>query len=164
MTLERHRSIHIRVAADADFERAITIYRLAFAPLRSTYRFVSEVAAHQEKRAREGVRLLAELGGEAVGTVQYRLDPRHVHILNLAVHPDHQGRGVARGLIDHIAGLAPSLGHEWIVADTIRETGNVAFFERLGFRLIREEIAEQVESDLFDTLHIVYLERRASGS
>ena len=72
-------------------------------------------------------------------------------MVGLFVHEHHRRRGVARALLD---ALGPRLS-----LFTIRETGNVPIFERLGFAVVREELATEYVSDAHAQLHEVYMER-----
>jgi ribosomal protein S18 acetylase RimI-like enzyme len=159
-TMRRRATITIReAAAGADAAAASAVVEAAFAPLASVYRPVGEAAARQAERAKEGTRLVAEVGGRVVGTVQYAVHRDHVHVIGLAVHPDAQRMGVARALIVWIASLAPGLRRDIVRLDTIRETGNVAVFERLGFRTIKEAIPTWCASDDHSEVHEVTMER-----
>ncbi|MGE4003307.1 MAG: GNAT family N-acetyltransferase [Planctomycetaceae bacterium] len=117
------------------------------------------MAARQADRGREGVRLVAEWEGQVVATVQFDRHERHVHVIGLAVHPQFQRRGIARDLLDSIAVRARSLGHQVVVLDTIKETGNVDRFEKLGFCVYDERVTADFESDQFPQLHEVRMER-----
>ncbi len=88
----------IREAEVTDAAQVAAVGEAVFAPLRSIYQPVGEVRACQAERAKEGTRLVAELDGRIVGTVQYAIHREHVHVIGLAVHPDTRRRGVARRL------------------------------------------------------------------
>jgi len=65
-------------------------------------------------------------------------------------------------LVDFVSDTARTLGHKIVSARTIRETGNVEIFERLGFRVVKEETAKWCVSDRYPTLHDAYLERQVA--
>jgi len=153
-------TVRIRPAGPADRECAWQVYRAAFAPLRAVYRPPGDVEAHERKRAQLGHRLVAHCSRVLVATVQYEVHARHVHLIGLAVDPRHQRRGIGALLVDHVAKLAPALGHAVLALDTIRETGNVPIFERMGFHVTSERRTELFESDVFPQLHEVLMERR----
>lgn len=152
--------ITIRQAKPQDADAVAAVFDAAFRPLRSIYRPIGEVAARQADRAREGTRLVAEIDGRLVATVQFDCHQEHVHVIGLAVHPDFQRLGIARRVIDRIAAEAPSLGYNLIVLDTIRETGNVPLFEKLGFRVFDEGVTSCFTSEVYPVLHEVKMERR----
>lgn len=130
-----------------------------FARLRSVYRPTREAVARQAERAKEGTRLVAEIEGRIVGTVQVARHKDHVHLIGLAVHPGFQRMGVARRMIEWVVARAPALGYNIVALDTIKETGNVALFERMGFRVVDEEVANWCVSDDYGELHDVRMER-----
>ena len=82
-----------------------------------------------------------------------------MHLIGLAVHPDYQNRGVARSMIEWAARRVPSYGHSILVLDTIREAGSVPLFEKMGFRVISETVANWCESNDYPELHDVTMER-----
>ncbi|QDT93320.1 GNAT family N-acetyltransferase [Gimesia algae] len=151
--------ILIREATPADAAEVTTVFETAFAPLRSIYRPTGAALARQAERAQTGTRLVAEIDGKIVATVQYDLHAEHIHVIGLAVHPDFQRKGIARQLLDWICIRAKNLGQPAVVLDTIRETGNVPLFEKLGFRVTHEETATWCVSEKYQAVHDVKLER-----
>ena len=156
--------ILIREATPADAAAATTVFETAFAPLRSIYRPTGAALARQAERAQVGTRLVAEIDGTIVATVQYDLHADHIHVIGLAVHPDFQRKGIARHLLDWICIQAKNLGQPAVMLDTIRETGNVPLFETLGFRITHEETATWCVSETYRELHDVKLERLVKRS
>ena len=59
-----------------------------------------------------------------------------------------------------MADQAAALGFSTLVTDTIEETGNVAFFAHLGFKVTERDVASEFESDTHEVLHVVKLERK----
>ena len=51
--------------------------------------------------------------------------------------------------------------HRAIMLATIRETGNVTIFQRLGFEPVAESIAHWCVSERFEQLHDVTMEKSA---
>ncbi len=151
--------ITIRKATVDEADVVAAVFEAAFAPLRSIYRPKADIASRQAERAKEGIRIVAELDGRVVATVQFDSHKEHVHVIGLAVHPHFQRMGIARRLIDWITVQAPTLGHNVVVLDTIKETGNVALFEKMGFRVFHEGISRCFESDRYPLLHEVKMER-----
>lgn len=128
-------NITIREATADDAVAVTEVSSAAFAPLRSIYRPTSEAIARQAertKRGEAGTRLVAEIAGRVVGTVQFANNHQHIHVIGLAVSPDFQRLGVARRMLEWIVALATSLGRNRVVLETIKETGNVPLFENLA--------------------------------
>ena len=100
--------------------------------------------------------------GRVHGTVSYYLDPPYVRLFRLAVDPQQRRAGVARALIEHLeTQQARSRGFE-LALYTIVETGNVAIFEKLGFRVRRQVIASYATGSKGQPVHEAEMVRASS--
>jgi GNAT superfamily N-acetyltransferase len=93
-------------------------------------------------------RVLVALDGERiVGHLQLTdaADRRPaLEIKNMAVVASHRGRGIGRALVDAAVALARREGRATlVVATAAADTGNLRFYQRLGFRM------RSVERDAF---------------
>jgi len=160
MTMKIHRAygFEISIATPNDRHEARHLHERAFSKWQSVYRFTGEALARQELRFDEGTRLVARSKSVLAGTLQFRSDAHHIHLLGIAVAPEYQHRGIARAMVAFVAELAPSLGHRTLALDTIVETGNVQLFERMGFALVRTETAQDCVSDRYESLHLAIME------
>jgi len=87
-------------------------------------------------RANLGDFAVAEVDGEVVGCCALsELGPGLGEIRSLAVRADMNGRGIGRGIIEHLMTRAWSRGFAEVLALTRR----VSLFERLGFHVTRRE-------------------------
>jgi ribosomal protein S18 acetylase RimI-like enzyme len=94
--------------------------------------------------------LLAEEGGEAVGTVYANVSSRHFgYVFGLYTRPAARRRGIARALMRSIAAVLRDQGRGYIVlsVDTPNE-GARAFYNRLGF----VDAARTLRTDVEDLL------------
>lgn len=153
----------VRPADPADLGASAEISQRAFARLREVYRPTAEHAARERESPADLDHVVAECDGRVVGTVRIRHDTDYWFVIGLAVDPAFQRQGIARAMLDWLYASACQSGHGLALA-TIRETGNVAVFERLGFEVVKEEPATWCESDRFETLHDVYLVREVGDS
>ena len=83
----------------------------------------------------DGLFLVAETRGEPIGTVMAGYDGHRGWIYYLAVHPDHQGNGVGRALMESAERHIESLGCPKInlqIRDDNPEV--VTFYQRMGYR------------------------------
>jgi ribosomal protein S18 acetylase RimI-like enzyme len=84
-------------------------------------------------------RALVALEGDAVvGHLQLTPtgDPAEAQVKNTAVDPAHQGRGIGRALMAAAVEVARDDGRSTlVVATAAADTGNLRFYQRLGFRL-----------------------------
>jgi len=132
----------VRAASLADLAAAESLARAAFEELRRFYRPKDSAPATSS-----GLRLVAEVDGRLVGTVLYEIESDHVHLRGLAVDSRYRRLGVARSLVEHLSGLATAAELPALSLYTIKQTGNVAVFERLGFRTVHEEAASWATRD-----------------
>ena len=90
--------------------------------------------------------LVAVDGDRIVGHLQLTETdrPSALEIKNMAVAPSHQGRGIGRSLVGAALALAHREGRSaLIVATAAADTGNLRFYQRLGFRM------RSIERDAF---------------
>jgi N-acetylglutamate synthase-like GNAT family acetyltransferase len=69
---------------------------------------------------------------------QYYFDKKFLRILGLGVHEDFRLKGIARSFINHIIDLANTKECFALRLFTIKGTGNVPIFERIGFEIVGE--------------------------
>jgi ribosomal protein S18 acetylase RimI-like enzyme len=101
--------------------------------------------------------LVARLAGDIVGHLQITKTerPAELEIKNIAVAENHRGRGVGRALVEAAIALAREDGRsELVVATGAADTGNLRFYQRLGFRMLSIErdaftIATGYEADVY---------------
>ncbi len=83
--------------------------------------------------------VLARLGGTAVAGLRFVREPQALHVRRLAVDPAYQGRGIGRALMEWVQAHARGQGLRQIRVGVRRELpGNRAFYERLGYQVVRE--------------------------
>jgi len=78
-----------------------------------------------------------------VGVAECIARPLALYVQGVAVASTHRRRGVAGALLGHLATLAVDMGLPVVQVATIKETGNVEVFKRLGFEVIEERISER---------------------
>lgn len=94
----------------------------------------------QAARIANGELFLLEEEGRLLGVVTMNPTPDAMHIFNLAVHPDAQGRGLLRRLIGHAESAARARNLPRLTLFTnVAMTTNRAIYAHLGFREVREE-------------------------
>lgn len=86
---------------------------------------------------------LLEEDGVLVALIETQREPDHLLIVNVAVSPDHQKRGLGRRLLAHAEWLASEAGYGEIRLYTNSLMAeNIAFYQMLGYRIDREEDPE----------------------
>lgn len=75
--------------------------------------------------------------GQVLGYGVMSVGVGEAHILNLAVHPQHQGRGLGRGMIEHLLQLAVSHGADTAFLE-VRPSNEraVELYHGLGFNQV----------------------------
>jgi ribosomal protein S18 acetylase RimI-like enzyme len=94
----------------------------------------------------DGELLVAVEGETIVGHLQIvgTAEAPEAEIKNMGVDPSHQGRGIGRALIVAALELAREQGRAKVaVATAAADTGNLRFYQRLGFRM------RSIERDAF---------------
>jgi GNAT superfamily N-acetyltransferase len=96
--------------------------------LRPLFELAEDSRAELDAYLHAGVVLVARDGEEIVGHLQLVDD----EIKNMAVLESHRGRGVGRALVGAAIARAPG---PLRVATAAADTGNLRFYQRLGFRM-----------------------------
>lgn len=96
-----------------------------------------DVQSEEQHRAliANGLALVAEVQGFGVAAfLNGEATPDALHIWQMAVHPDQQGRGIGRQLIEMTQVLAIDLECDTLTLTTFREVPwNEPYYYRLGF-------------------------------
>lgn len=76
-------------------------------------------------------------GGRPVGFVLAEVLDGNGHVEEVAVHPDHQGRGLATALLDQVTAWASGGGFPAVTLTTFRDVPwNGPYYLRRGFRVL----------------------------
>lgn len=79
--------------------------------------------------------------GSLVGYICFWIVDREIHMLDIAVHPDKRGRGVARHLITEMIRIGCSRGVEQIWLEVRPSNGRAKrLYERIGFETVGRRI------------------------
>jgi GNAT superfamily N-acetyltransferase len=112
------------------------------AELRPLFQLAEDSVSQLDSYLDLGRVLVAQRGPTRIGHLQ--LVPMAVdgdiEIVNMAVVPDEQGGGVGRQLIESALGRCAAEGWKrMLVATAAASTGNLRFYQRLGFRMLSVE-------------------------
>ena len=152
--------IEVRPPLPGEDMRIAEVSASAVATLRQTYHPTPAAIARKRRMAKTLKRLVALIDDQIVGTLQYRLEDQAIHLMGPMVHHDHRRLGIARALVDAAAQIARQAHLARLSLHTIKQTGNVPIFEKLGFHLVSEQIDALTQSATHPTLIDVYMEHR----
>lgn len=134
----------VRSFTESDAELVRLLMTACTHELREVYSPKSNNPADPVSRPSLSSRVVAvDCTGTVVGVAEYIQHPSVLYVQGLAVAPTHQRSGVASDLLTHIAWLALDKGLCEVKLATIKETGNVEIFCRLGFAATGEKILER---------------------
>ena len=135
--------VGLRRATSADAALVRDLVRAAYAkwvPLLG--REPKPMTADYDAAVRDHVVDLLRLNGEAAALIEMEPENDHLLVVNVAVSPDHQGKGYGRALLAHAEEFALSLGlKELRLYTSVHLTENVKLYERVGYKVDREEEA-----------------------
>ena len=143
---------------DADEVRVIEEHANRF--LRRVYRPTLAGHANRTRLSRDLTRIVACWGDKIVGTTQYYVEGGIMRLLGVAVHEDYRCQGIGRALVDRAVEWAREEGVSAVRVSTIKETGNVPIFERLGFQVIGENADDLCEGVNGEKVTDVEMEKR----
>lgn len=101
--------------------------------------------------------------GTIVGVAEFAPRTSALYAQGIAVAPDYRRRGVAGALLKHIAALAANRQIPQVELATIKETGNVGIFLRLGFFVVEERLSERFTGADGQAVTEVMLKRHVTG-
>ena len=74
---------------------------------------------------------------QPIGYVVVDVVDGNAHIEQVSVHPDHQGEGVGRALVEQVCAWARDTGRAWITLTTFRDVAwNEPLYHHLGFEAV----------------------------
>ena len=134
-----HERLSLRRAVTADAEAVRTLTRAAYAkwvPL--VGREPLPMTADYDRAVREHIIDLMEDDGNLHALIEMRAEAGHLLIVNIAVRPDQQGKGLGDRLLHHAERCAHSLGLDEIQLYTNAAMApNLDFYGRRGYQEFR---------------------------
>lgn len=133
----------VREPTEEDSQALREVKSLAVQDLRKVYRPIQAGHARRAAKARDRRPLVCECNGRVAGCVEYEPQGDRLHVIGLLVHPDFRRRGIARAILEYIRGIAQCEGKRGLSLNTVKQTGNIEIFTRLGFEVVKESEADE---------------------
>ena len=133
----------LRRATSADATAVRDLTRAAYAQwIPILGREPKPMTADYDAAVRDHVVDMLQPGGELVALIEMHAEADHLLVVNVAVSPDHQGRGYGRALLAHAEEFARSSGlDEMRLYTSVHLTGNVTLYKWAGYQVDRQEEA-----------------------
>ena len=109
------------------------------ASLRPLFEFAEDSASQLDSYLELGRLLVAHRGPDVLGHLQLvpTAQPGEIELKSIAVVPEERGTGLGRALIRSALRLCAAEGWSRMVVSTAAaDTGNLRFYQRVGFRLL----------------------------
>ena len=142
--VELRPEVLVRLAAPDEAATVADLIYEAFVPFRSQYTdgafdYTTPNADAIRPRFDEGPIWIAELNGEAVGTVSGMRDGERFYIRSMAIKPSAQRGGIGQKLLDAFESYARDAGFEKVyLYTTYVLPGAKRLYEKNGFYVLRE--------------------------
>ena len=147
--VEMKPEVLVRLAVSDDAATVADLIYEAFAPFRSEYtdgafEYTTPNADAIRPRFEEGPIWIAELNGDAVGTVSGLPDAGRFYIRSMAIKPSAQRGGIGQKLLDALESHAREAGFEKLyLYTTLVLPGAKRLYEKNGFYVLRETEPEE---------------------
>ena len=141
--------VDIRLAGADDSETIARLIHEAFAPFEAEYtpgafEYTTPNADAIRPRFDEGPIWIAEVNGDAVGTVSGMRDGERFYIRSMAIKPTAQRGGIGQKLLDALEAYAREMGFEKLyLYTTFVLPGAKHLYEKNGFYVLRETPPEE---------------------
>jgi predicted N-acetyltransferase YhbS len=132
-------SVHIRLPNQVDLGKIAALVNSAYT-VHQTHIGSQRTDADglQKELAGEGALVVIEDGGEVVGSAVITPKGGALSFGLAAIHPDRQRQGLGRLLIHMAEAVAVANQMRTVSLEAERETGNVAYYEVLGYQAVDE--------------------------
>jgi ribosomal-protein-alanine N-acetyltransferase len=148
---------HIEELKPHDLDEIIAIEQISFPTPWPRQVFVMELNSSSSYKR------VSKINGRVVGYIVAWKIHDEVHILNLAVHPEHRRKGIGRGLIIDCLRYFSKKGIKSAILEVrVRNQNAIRLYEKIGFRSIglrRKYYSDTGEDALVMKLDMEYIDK-----
>ena len=76
----------------------------------------------------------ATVDSVTVGMARLMTDGTQVLVMDVVVHPDYQGNGIGKGLMEQIRNYIESTDYDRMIVNLITDESKTGFYEKLGYQ------------------------------
>jgi N-acetylglutamate synthase-like GNAT family acetyltransferase len=127
--------------------------------LRKYYNTTNKQTFKNQLKEKDVHSLVAVYNQDIVATVSYYVQNEVTNIYSLGVLDEYRKNGITRKLFEHIEDLTKKVGAKKLSLNTIKETGNIMIFEKLGYKVIEEKVAVNAVSPDNQQVHEFRMEK-----
>lgn len=130
----------IRKATAQDANQIRHVIRCAYAPWAARLTDLPDVSEGVIEEIDAGQMHVLELDGQLAGILNTARHQDALHVMNVAVDPQHNGKGIGKALLRHAETLARGIGVNRLALATHKDMGdNVSMYEHLGWHVTGTE-------------------------
>ena len=104
-------------------------------------------------------RIVSRVGAGMNPPLRWNIKDASVRAVSLGVHPDFRRKGIARAMLQQLETMCWEWGVTRLRLHTVKQTGNITVFRRIGFRVVSERPDLMSVSEIYPELTIVEMER-----
>lgn len=117
------------------------VISLAFRPYKTLYKIKQGQNKNTIKYDAIGIFVESKL----IGSLSYYKEKDILRLFKIAIKPNNQNKGYFTYLVNHVEQIAKEMNIYKLGLYTIKETKSYKYFEKKGFKIISESIADFVE-------------------
>lgn len=153
-------SVYIRLPSQVDLAKIAALVNSAYTVHQTHIGSArTDVEGLEKELAGEGAFIVIEDGGELIGSAVITPRGAALGFGMAAVHPDRQRQGLGRLLIHMAEAVAVANQLQSVSLEAERETGNVAYYEALGYQAVDEWDVSPADADPYT---VVRMEKRVA--
>ena len=95
-----------------------------------------DIPEDQVRRALDKSDFIVAAAADAapVGMARLMTDGTQVLIMDVVVHPDYQGKGIGRGLMERIRQYIEGMEYHKMLVNLLTDSSKTGFYEKLGYQ------------------------------